>query len=135
MAEASTPQTLADRIEAIESAYEFMLGYAAQGLDGNPNDPACAQARDFLQRVDTALDNFGEVLRQTAESQLVEPDQYFPFLDITAADASKAQAAVRLVLAGTAISSQLVDNLNATIHLRTLLTDLFLIDEAMKASA
>jgi hypothetical protein len=37
-----------------------------------------------------------------------------------------------LVLAQPAISSQLVDNLNASIHLRALLTDLFLIDEIAK---
>jgi hypothetical protein len=47
-------------------------------------------------------------------------------------DARDAQAAVRLVLAQPVISSQLVDNLNASIHLRALLTDLFLIDEALK---
>ena len=39
-----------------------------------------------------------------------------------------------MVLAQKWISSQLVDNLNASIHLRTLLTDIFLIDEALKAS-
>jgi hypothetical protein len=43
-----------------------------------------------------------------------------------------AQAALRLVLAQRSLSSQLVDNLNASIHLRTLLTDLFLIDEILK---
>ena len=31
------------------------------------------------------------------------------------------------------ISSQLIDNLNASIHLRALLTDLFLFDEILKA--
>ena len=31
-------------------------------------------------------------------------------------------------------SSQLVDNMNANIHLRALLTDLFLIDEIIKRS-
>ena len=41
---------------------------------------------------------------------------------------------MRLVLAQPAISSQLVDNLNASIHLRALLTDLFLIDEVLKTS-
>ena len=39
---------------------------------------------------------------------------------------------MQLVLAQPAISSQLVDNLNASIHLRALLTDLFLIDEVLK---
>jgi hypothetical protein len=31
------------------------------------------------------------------------------------------------------MSSQLVDNLNASIHIRALLTDVFLIDEALKS--
>ena len=43
-----------------------------------------------------------------------------------------ARAAVTLVLAQSSISSQLVDNLNASIHLRTVLTDLFLLDEVLK---
>ena len=46
--------------------------------------------------------------------------------------ASDAQASVQLALAQPSISSQLVDNLNASIHLRALLTDLFLIDEVLK---
>ena len=37
-----------------------------------------------------------------------------------------------MVLAQPSISSQLIDNLNASIHLRALLTDLFLIDELLK---
>ena len=38
-------------------------------------------------------------------------------------------AAIELVLAQPAISSQLIDNLNASIHLRALLTDMFLVSE------
>ena len=49
-----------------------------------------------------------------------------------ARDARDSLAAVELVLAQPAISSQLIDNLNASIHLRALLTDLFLIDEILK---
>ncbi len=41
------------------------------------------------------------------------------------ADARIALGALRLVLARPDIGSQLVDNLNASIHLRALLTDLF----------
>jgi hypothetical protein len=53
-------------------------------------------------------------------------------LTVIERDGKDAQAAVRLVLAQPSISSQLVDNLNASIHLRALLTDLFLIDEILK---
>ena len=50
-------------------------------------------------------------------------------------DARDAHAAVELVLAQSSISSQLVDNLNASIHVRALLTDLFLVDEILKPQA
>jgi hypothetical protein len=41
-------------------------------------------------------------------------------------------AAIEVVLAQPAISSQLIDNLNASIHLRALLTDLFLLGEILR---
>src|SRR5262249_56652844 len=46
-------------------------------------------------------------------------------------DAARARAAFRFVAAQPSIGSQMIDNLNASIHVRTLLTDLFLIDEAI----
>ena len=60
-------------------------------------------------------------------------DHWAHFLAVLDRDATASLAAIQLVLAQPAISSQLVDNLNASIHLRALLTDLFLIDEVLKA--
>ena len=54
--------------------------------------------------------------------------------DVVRQDAHKTRVAVTLVKVQPAISSQLIDNLNASIHFRALLTDLFLLDEAMKTS-
>jgi len=51
---------------------------------------------------------------------------------VLARDAQDSLAAIEIVLAQSIISSQLIDNLNASIHLRALLTDLFLIDEIVK---
>ena len=59
-------------------------------------------------------------------------EPYRAFADVIERDARDASAAIRLVLAQPAIGSQLIDNLNASIHLRALLTDLFLIDEVLK---
>ena len=42
-------------------------------------------------------------------------------------------AAIEIVLAQSIISSQLIDNLNASIHLRALLTDVFLFTEILRA--
>jgi hypothetical protein len=54
------------------------------------------------------------------------------FFDAVAEDAARAAGALRLTLAREAISSQLIDNLNASIHVRALLTDLFIVDEALR---
>ena len=118
----------AQYIEAIESGYELMLAYAAQGIEGD--NAADSQIRHALKEMQDALDNLGESAARIArERGLVD---YRGFLDAMNTDAQKAQAGINLVLGKSAISSQLIDNLNASIHLRALLTDLFLIDEALK---
>ena len=62
--------------------------------------------------------------------QLQPAEPYHAFIAMLNKDAADARTAVGLVLAQPSISSQLVDNLNASIHLRALLTDLFLMDES-----
>jgi hypothetical protein len=59
-------------------------------------------------------------------------EDYRAFIGVLQRDAEDSLAALKLVLAQPAISSQLIDNLNASIHLRALLTDLFLLDEILK---
>jgi len=122
---------LKSRCDAIESAYEFLLAYAAQGL---ATDQGNGQVREFLRKCDQGLSDLGGFLtRFVAQLQVDTTEPYTAFMAVLDRDARDAQAAVQLVLAQPAISSQLVDNLNASIHLRALLTDLFLIDEVLKA--
>jgi hypothetical protein len=124
---------LTARINTIEEAYEFMLAYASQGLASDKDNDTGRQAREYLTRCDTALTDFGRFLTSFIGRVGVEPvAPYLAFTSVIDADAHHAQAALRLVLAQPAISSQMVDNLNASIHLRALLTDLFLIDEVLK---
>ena len=121
---------LNSRCNAIEECYEFMLAYAAQGLDSDVGSGS--QIRAFLSRSDEALTDLAGFLNRFVEQLSVESAPFTAFNAVLDRDARDAQAAVRLVLAQPVISSQLVDNLNASIHLRALLTDLFLIDEALK---
>jgi hypothetical protein len=124
---------LNSRCNAIEECYEFMLAYAAQGLDSDAGTGDGSQIRTFLRRSDEALTDLAGFLNRFVEQLGVESAAPFTaFTSVLDRDARDAQAAVRLVLAQPVISSQLVDNLNASIHLRALLTDLFLIDEALK---
>ena len=125
---------LTSRINTIEEAYEYMLAYASQGLSSDQGTDTGRQAREFLGRCNTALTGFGGFLNDVTTRLGLEPAApYRTFIVVIDRDARDAQAAVELVLAQPAISSQLVDNLNASIHLRALLTDLFLIDEVLKA--
>ena len=123
------------RCDHIEEAYEFMLAYAAQGLASDAGSNAGSQVRHFLSRLDAALTGLGDVFRAvvTAEAPAAG-GKFAPFIAVLDRDAESAQAAVQLVLAQPGISSQLVDNLNASIHLRALLTDIFLVDEVLKTS-
>jgi hypothetical protein len=121
------------RINTIEEAYEFFLAYASQGLASDKDNDTGRQAREYLKRCDGALSDFGAFLTGFIGRLGVEPvAPYLAFVAVIDNDARHAQAALQLVLAQPAISSQMIDNLNASIHLRALLTDLFLIDEVLK---
>jgi len=124
---------LEQRIEAVESGYEFLLAYAAQGRDTDKGAAAGRNVRDYLERMAAALEGLSAVVGACAAS--VDPKLATvaaAFLAAVDADARIALGAVRLELARPDISSQLIDNLNASIHLRALLTDLFVLDEALK---
>jgi hypothetical protein len=127
-------EQLKDRCAKIEECYEFMLAYAAQGLRAEPGGGSGSQLRTLLTKCDEALDGLGDVLTAIVRSERLRPtEKYDAFIAMLNRDASDARAAVGLVLAQPSISSQLIDNLNASIHLRALLTDLFLIDEIVRA--
>jgi hypothetical protein len=127
---------LKDRCARIEEAYEFMLAYAAQGLRTEPGTGTGSQIRSMLTTCDKSLDGLAAVFtRIVKDDKLQPPSAYDNFIAVLSRDADDARASVQLVLAQPSISSQMVDNLNASIHLRALLTDLFLIDEIVRPEA
>src|ERR1700724_1331230 len=124
------PTNVWERCNAIEECYEFMLAYAAQGL---PSDESSPRVREFLHRAVKALCGLAPCFATAAKGAALEPiERYLAFLDLLHRDAEDSAAAMELVLAQPGISSQLIDNLNASIHLRALLTDLFLIGEILR---
>jgi hypothetical protein len=124
---------LKQRIETIETGYEFMLAYAAQGRQTDKGGGSGSKLREHLSGMAGALDGLGAAATAAAaaiDRELPKAGQaFFAAVDN---DARVTLAALRLVLARSDISSQLIDNLNASIHLRALLTDLFVVDEALK---
>ena len=117
------------RIDAIEKSYEFFLGYAAQGLTSDRGAKSGAELRDVLARIEAALDGLPEAVAEAAERAAGGSALWNEMVEVVRADARAALTAVRLVSAQEAVSSRLVDDLNANMHLRAVLTDLFLVDE------
>ena len=121
---------LVERIEVIERGYEYLLAYAAQGRQ----EEAGTELRPTLAGMHATLTDMQGSIRAAfaAETQL---SGVADFTDAVERDVKAARGAIGLVLGRDRITSLLVDNLNASVHLRALLTDLFLIEQASKAAS
>lgn len=132
-AESDARRSFAERIEKLEAGYEYFLAYAAQGRTSDRGSGGRADVRAHLEACAEALAGLGDVATAcVAEREAATAEAARPFLDALAADAEVTLGVIRLVLAQADISSQLIDNLNASIHLRALLTDVFIVDEALR---
>jgi hypothetical protein len=127
------PANIEERCNAVEECYEFMLAYAAQGLPSDEGSQSGGRVREFLDRAVRALEGLAESCATAVKEEGLKPaERYQAFFAVLDRDARDSLAAIELVLAQPAISSQLIDNLNASIHLRALLTDLFLVGEILR---
>ena len=128
------PTEIEDLCETIEDCYEFTLSYAAKGVAADEGSTLGQQLREKLTHSAQAmrqLEGAGVALLKTG--QWMPAEKYKAFFDVMARDAKDSAAAVELVLVQPVIGTQLIDNLNASIHLRALLTDLFLVTEILAA--
>ena len=124
------PANISDRCNTIEECYEFMLAYAARGIRNEEGSKSGGHVREYLERAVNAISGLAESCAMALKQECWEPaERYQAFFQVLARDADDSLAAIKLVLAQPTISSQLIDNLNASIHLRALLTDLFLVTE------
>lgn len=127
------PTEIEEYCETIEDCYEFTLSYAAKGLVTDGNDYG-RQLREKLTNAASAMRGLAAGCTSARqELKLFPAEKYESFFAVLARDAASSIVAIELVLAQPVISSQLIDNLNASIHLRALLTDLFLISEILTA--
>jgi hypothetical protein len=118
---------ICQRCHTVEECYEFMLAYAAQGLASEGGSRSGNQIRDYLQRAVDALSGLAELCVTAVTADAPDAaEKYVAFLEVLDRDARDSIRTIELVLAQPTISSQLIDNLNASLHVRAVLTDLFL---------
>ena len=129
-------EALQERINTIEESYEYCLSYAAKGVGIQTASRDDHGVRESLKKEEQALPELADLFARLVEERGVStPERYHAFIDVLRRDASDALAAIRLVVAQSGITSQMIDNLNGLIHLRALLTDAFLIDEILRPDA
>lgn len=127
------PTDIEQRCDTIEECYEFTLSYAARGLATEEGSDAGKLIRYHLSRALVAIAGLSAAGFAAIHTEpLSVREKYEAFFKVLERDAHRSIAAIELVLAQPVISSQLIDNLNACIHLRALLTDLFLITEILQ---
>ena len=131
----SATDDLKAHVDIVEETYEFCLAYAAKGVNTEMARTMDSQVRVQLEKLENALPELGDVFLRLVEERSVRIDRYAAFVEVLRRDAEAGRAAVRLVLAQAVITSQMVDNLNGMIHLRALLTDVFLVDEMLRPDA
>lgn len=128
--ERETGTDIAALCDTIEDCYEFTLSYAARGLTTDADSDAGRQLREKLTGALAAIRGLEVAVKAIATHiEAGQAARFGAFVQVLSRDAQSSSAIVDLVLAQPAISSQLIDNLNASIHLRALLTDLFLVTE------
>ncbi|MDA7683611.1 hypothetical protein N8749_00205 [bacterium] len=113
---------LEEDIETIESGYEFLLAYAAQGRPAAVETGPGPHARPTIRNMADAMAGIAEQFSESNDS----------FEKVIANDCFNAGAALEFILRQDKVGSEMVDNLNASIHLRAVLTDLFLFSEVIK---
>ncbi|MDE2792404.1 MAG: hypothetical protein OXI81_18580 [Paracoccaceae bacterium] len=113
--------------DVIEEAYEFMLAYAAQGRKSEESKSSGpSQIRQFLIRFRSATQDLADVLES-----LQSDDGGVEFRKRWLNDTRSIQSVVDLLLAQSSISSEMIDNTNGLIVMRSFLTDIFFADHVM----
>ncbi len=114
-------------IDTVEEAYEFMLAYAAQGRQTESETEGASQIRGFLHRFREALNVFS-----AHSDALLKPAAQTPaFAEHFAKDTETIKAVLDMLIGKSNITSDMIDNTNGMIVVRSFLTNMFFLDQVM----
>jgi hypothetical protein len=120
---------LALSIATLERGYDSLLAYA----ELERKDDTGSDVRHTLVSMHTALDGLGALVASVVGADSTEAARVaVDLISAVTEDARKARGAIALVLSRPAIGSRLVRSLNASSHLRALLSDVMLVDQVLR---
>lgn len=119
-----------ESIDTIEEAYEFMLAYAAQGRQIESESEGASQIRGFLERFREALN----MLSSHAAGLLETGKNNNAFSAHFTRDTEVMMDVLDMLTSKSNITSDMIDNTNGMIAVRSFLTNVFFIDQVVLPS-
>ena len=116
-----------EEIEKVEEAYEYMLAYAAQGRADEGEGAEGVQIRIFIKQFLSSI----EVLAGSLESLSKSSVELKTYIDSFNGESDIMASVLKIILANDNISSEVIDNANGLISVRSYLTSLFFIDKSI----
>ena len=116
-----------EEIEKVEEAYEYMLAYAAQGRADEGEGAEGVQIRIFIKQFLSSI----EVLAGSLESLSKSSVELKTYIDSFKGESDIMASVLKIILANDNISSEVIDNANGLISVRSYLTSLFFIDKSI----
>ena len=116
-----------EEIEKVEEAYEYMLAYAAQGRADEGEGAEGVEIRIFIKQFLSSI----EVLAGSLESLSKSSVELKTYIDSFKGESDIMASVLKIILANDNISSEVIDNANGLISVRSYLTSLFFIDKSI----
>ncbi|MGI9425609.1 MAG: hypothetical protein ACR2PA_20640 [Hyphomicrobiaceae bacterium] len=115
-------------IEIVEEAYEYMLAYAAQGRTDEGAGPDGAHIRSFVARFADAAEAMAPDIAGRMDAEIIDCSALQGSFQ---RDSDIVVVLLRLLLSRDNMTSEMIDNTNGMIVMRSYLTTLFYIDKVL----
>ena len=112
-----------DSLEIIEECYEFLLTYGAQGRKHETDDKGPSKIRESLRLFENALEKIQDIDLTVFANNIFDFNKRF--LD----DLKVVRSILKSLLELPIITSDMIDNTNGLIIIRSVMTSLFFIDQ------
>lgn len=121
---------LRTEIERMETAYEFFISFAGEGVSRDTAGSATDQVREYVSEFEESLAGGIEAAREVAEvHDSFDTDAYRAFLDEMDDEVGEARTVLALLSEQEGISSQMIDNLNGMSVFQSVMMKFFFLDE------
>ena len=112
-----------ETLEVIEESYEFLLTYGAQGRKHETHDKGSSKIRESLRLFENALEKIQDIDLSVFANNISDFNKRF------LEDLKVVRSILKSLLELPVLTSDMIDNTNGLIVIRSVMTSLFFIDQ------